>query len=226
MASSDYQNSCRTIGGSEEINCMNKRQSLQSMVCRQATPGFFRVQPPEEELILDPVVDSDRVQVADSIDPLARIGYDLGIPPWSMSIEGVTMILKRSDEHEIALHTLLGEMKDPTSPLYPSRFTGEDFAQLFGLTERDIDKVVSWMRLQGLESLKLSPARTSITFSGNLLAVEAAFRTEFHRYRFEGREYLANACELSVPAAFAPVISGFCHLSNLAPKPSRQNTPH
>jgi hypothetical protein len=203
---------------------MNKRQSLQSVERRQADRGYFRVQTAEENLIVDPVVDSQRVYVRGSVDPLATIGYDLGIPRWSMRIERATMILKRSDEHEAALHALLGEMQNRSSPLHPRLSRSDDFARLFGLTESDIDKIISWMRLRGLESIEASPARTSIAFSGNLLVIEAAFRTEFHRYRFEGREYLANAYALSAPAAFATVISRFCGLSRVGATPTQRGT--
>jgi Pro-kumamolisin, activation domain len=181
---------------------MNKRHSLRSMGWRRSTRGFLSAQTPEEELTLDPADDTTRLHVSDSVDLVTMMGYDLGIRRWSMRIDRATMILKRSDEHEAALRVLIGEMEDRASPFYPDRFTDEDFAITFGLPKRDIDKVVSWMRLKELESLKVSPARTSIVFSGNLLVLEAAFRTEFHRYRFDGKEYLANAYELSVPGGF------------------------
>lgn len=73
---------------------------------------------------------------------------------------------------------------------------------MFGLSERDIEKTTSWMRRQELKSLTVSADQTSIKFSGDLLAVEAAFSTEFHRYCLEGRDYLASAYDLSVPRAW------------------------
>ena len=194
---------------------MNPMQSFRSMSLRRSAPSLLQASTPEQEFILDPIVDSDRLHVRDSLDIVTMMGRDLGIPRWSVRIDDATMFLKRSDEHEVALHALIAEMADPASPFYPDRFTYKEVAMFFGLPGRDVDKVVSWMRLKKLESLKVSPARTSITFSGNLLVLEAAFCTQFRRYRFEGKEYLANAHELSVPAAISPVISGFCNLSRL-----------
>jgi hypothetical protein len=122
------------------------------------------------------------------------------------------LLLKRSDVHESVLLTMRREMRNRSSKLRSDRFTAEDFATCFGLTEIDIEKTISWMRLQGLKSLTVSPDRTSIAFSGDLLAVEAAFSTEFHRYRFEGRGHFTSAYDLSVPRALAPVISCFRNL--------------
>jgi hypothetical protein len=130
------------------------------MSWKRSTPSFLQASTPEQEFILDPIVDSDRLHVRDSLDIVTMMGRDLGIPRWSMRIDDATMFLKRSDEHEVALHALIAEMADPASPFYPDRFTYKEVAIFFGLPGRDVDKVVSWMRLKKLESLKVSPART------------------------------------------------------------------
>jgi hypothetical protein len=191
---------------------MDKRLRLTSIVPRGADPGVFHAYAAQEDLIVDPVVDTDRVCVPNSRDLLAMLGQDLGIAPWSIRVEGAIMLLKRSDDHEAVLLSMRREMPNRSSKPGSDWFTAEDFTNCFGLNETDIEKTISWMRLQGLESLTVSPNRTSIKFSGDLLAVEAAFSTEFHRYRFEGRNYFASAYELSVPSALAPVISGFPNL--------------
>jgi hypothetical protein len=206
-----------------EIDCVNKRRKLQPIVGRQARPRFVHVRADEQELIQDAMVDWTRARVHNSIDPVADIGYDLGIPPWWMRIEDATMILKRSDEHQAALATVLtGMRRRPNSHLDPARFTEEEVAILIGPTERDISKITSWMTSQGLTSLNVSPARTSINFSGTLLAVQAAFDTEFHLFRWEGKEYLGNVCELSIPTAFSALVSGFCHFNSFVPSPKQR----
>jgi hypothetical protein len=199
---------------------MDKRMRLTSIVRRLVDPGSFHLYGTQEDLIVDPVVGTDRVCVANSIDLVAILGYDLGIAPCSVRVEGAIMLLKRSDEHESVLLTMRREMRNRSSKLRSDRFTAEDFATCFGLTEIDIEKTISWMRLQELKSLTVSPDRTSIKFSGDLLAVEAAFSTEFHRYCFEGRDYLTSAYDLSVPRALAPVISCFRNLRIPMPPPA------
>jgi Pro-kumamolisin, activation domain len=198
---------------------MDKRLSLKSIVRREADPDYFHLYAAQGDLIVDPVVDTDTVCVANSIDLLAIIGRDLGIAPGSIRVEGSTMLLKRSEEHEAMLLEMKRERRGRSSTPTCDGFTTEDIAHCFGLTETDLEKTTSWMRLQGLESLSVSADRTSIRFSGDLLAVEGAFSTEFHRYRFEGRDYFASAYDLSVPRALAPVISGFRSLRIAAPPP-------
>ena len=199
---------------------MDKRLSLTSIARKFADPDSINLYAAQEDLIIDPVVDTDRVCVANSIDLVAILGYDLGIAPCSIRVEGAIMLLKRSDEHESVLLTMRREMRNRLSKLGSERFTTEDFATCFGLTEIDIEKTISWMRLQELKSLTVSPSRASIKFSGDLLAVEAAFKTEFQRYRFEGRDYFTSAYDLSVPRALAPVISGFRNLRIPVPPPA------
>ena len=198
---------------------MNRKRCGQRIVRSRLEPGTLRLHPAEEDLIVDAVVDADRVRVSGSVDPLPRISYDLGVPPCQTRIEDVTMMVKRSDNHQAALELLLREMQNPASRVGPDLFTTEDIADFFGLTRNDMEKIVRWLQSHNLESICVSPARTSVTFSGSLLAIETAFRTEFHRYRFANRDYLANALELSIPAAFAGVIGGFCKPGGLIYRP-------
>jgi hypothetical protein len=125
---------------------MDKRLRLTSIVRRLADTGSFHLYATQEDLIVDPVVDTDRVCVANSIDLVAILGYDLGIAPCLVRIEGAIMLLKRSDEHESVLHTMRRETRNRSSKLRSERFTAEDFATCFGLSERDIEKTTSWMR--------------------------------------------------------------------------------
>jgi Pro-kumamolisin, activation domain len=194
---------------------MSLGRSSSPILERAEIARSFGVSTITEELIRDPVLDSERVQVIDSVDATATIGTDLGVAACLRRVEGVTILLKRSDRHEVALHTLLGEIHNPSSSCYRRRFLLEDIAALFGLAERDIEKIVLWLESHSLESVRVSPARTSVRCAGTLHAIETAFRTQFRCYRVEGREYLANAYECSIPAAFSTVVSAVCNLSFL-----------
>jgi len=194
---------------------MSIKRSSEPPLERTEMAHLFRVPMTTEELIRDPIMDSVRVNVIDSIDPLATVGHDLGAASGWRRVEGVTILLKRSDDHEVALHTLLGELRNPSSSCYCRRLAREDIAALFGLAEKDLEKIVSWLRSHFLDSIRVSPGRTAVNFAGTLRNIETAFRTQFRRYRVEGREYLANAYECSVPAAFSIVVSGLSNLSFL-----------
>jgi Pro-kumamolisin, activation domain len=201
---------------------LNREQS--PIVRSEPDSGCFRLYAAREDLIVDLVSNSDRVCIGGSLDPLPPLGRDLGIPPWQLRIEDAVMNLQRSEDHRAALDVLLREMGHPAAPVSLDWFSAEQLTEVFGLTRSDTEKIASWMQSQDLESIKVSPARTSITFSGNLLAIESAFRTEFHLYRFRDHEYLSSAYELSIPAAFANVVSGFDKLGGFVPKPRTKPT--
>jgi hypothetical protein len=196
---------------------MNRRQT--PVARTQWDPSAFRIFAAESDLIVDPVIDSDRVRVSGSLEPTPPFERDLGIPPWQLRIDDAAIVFKRSDDHWRALRVLLRELENPTTPLNLEWLAAADFARFFGLTQRDTEKIVWWLQSQGLEPVEVSPTRTSITFSGNLLSIEAAFHTEFRCYQFKGKEYLTNANEISVPAAFAHVVGGFPKLGGFVPQP-------
>lgn len=195
--------------------CMSIRRTSERVLERSEMARLFRVPVKTGELIGDPVIDSVRVNVIDSIDALATVGLDLGAASGWRRVEGVTILLKRSDDHEVALQRLLGELHNPYSSCYRRRLAQEEIAAFFGLAENDLEKIVSWLRSHFLDSIRVFHGHTAVTFKGNLHNIETAFRTQFRRYRVEGRDYVANAHECSVPAAFSSVVSGLRNLSFL-----------
>ena len=161
-----------------------------------------------QERIAGPVINSMRVCLSGSIDAVTSSGDDLGRASQSMRIRGATLCFARSPQQETALSALFVELQKPLSRPLLRQLPQTMVAAQFGLAKSDIDKVVSWMKSQRLDTITVSPWRSSVTFSGYVAAVEAAFMTRVHRYRTSEREYLANIYELSVPAALAQVMSG------------------
>jgi subtilase family serine protease len=158
------------------------------------------------ERIHTPVVNSIRVFVRDSIDPRTRRRYDLGPVSPSM-IARATMIFSRSAQQETDFATLLSDLQKPLSRPHLRYFSSKALAARFGLAAKDIDKVVTWMKSQGLGSIRVSACLTAITFSGQVGIIETAFGTRIRRFRVGQREYLVNIDDFSIPAAFAGVIS-------------------
>lgn len=48
-----------------------------------------------------------------------------------------------------------------------------------------------------------------IDFSGTAGQIRNAFKTEMHRLNVKGVEHIANASDPQIPAALAPIVSGF-----------------
>jgi len=58
-----------------------------------------------------------------------------------------------------------------------------------------------------------------VDFSGTAGQVAQAFHTEIHRYRVNGQSHYANPGDPYIPAALAPVVSGFRALNDFHPQP-------
>lgn len=90
---------------------MNNRLSPTSIVSRNADAAYVHLRTALEDLVVDPVVHSDRVCVANFIDLLAVHGHDLGVAPWSLRLEGGSMLLRRSADDEAALLTIRRKLR-------------------------------------------------------------------------------------------------------------------
>ncbi len=105
----------------------------------------------------------------------------------------------------------------PSSPRYQQWLTPQQVGEQFGPTDHDVSAVTQWLASQGLRVDAVSPDRTRVTFSGASGRIGRALGTEFHRYKVHtgkgDEEWLSVSSEPEVPAALAPVITGFSGLS-------------
>jgi len=161
-------------------------------------------------------VDPSRVTVLRGHVPAqAQPRNDLGTAAGSMALEYVTLRLKPAD----GLEQFLARQLDPSSPDYHRWLTPEQFGERFGVSTGDIGKVVSWLQSSGLQVHDVARGRHWITFSGTAGQVNAAFRTEIHRYQVNGEVHFANATDPAIPAALEDVVSGIDGLSDFEPQP-------
>ena len=129
------------------------------------------------------------------------------------------VMLKPSAAQQAGLDRLLAEQQDRSSRNYHAWLTPEQFGDRFGVSSNDIGQVVSWLQSEGLAVDQVSHARNWIWFSGTAGQVQAALRTEIHRYNVDGESHFANASEPSVPAAIEPLVSGIRGLDDFHLKP-------
>ena len=150
-------------------------------------------------------VDPARLVAVQGRHPVeATPANDLGAVDPAMEIRYATLLLKPAP----GLETFLEEQRTPASPNYHRWLTPEEFADRFGLSASDMEKVVAWLRSQGLRVHDVARGRHWVTFSGAASQVGGAFRTTFHRYAFRGQSHFANTTEPSVPEAFQDVVAG------------------
>lgn len=168
--------------------------------------------------IVQPVDENSRVTLHGYIHPLANAANDRGVAPDSMPVERMHLVLKRSASQEATLHQVISDLHTPGSASYHKWLTPDQFGQQFGPSDQDINSVESWLSSHGFEVTGIKPGRQEIEFSGNVAQLRDAFRAQIHKYVVNGETHYATATNPQIPAALAPVISGFTSLNNFHAK--------
>jgi subtilase family serine protease len=165
-------------------------------------------------------IDSHHVTaLAKSVHAHAQPQYDRGRVEPSLALSYITMLLSPSASQQKALERLLAQQQDPASPNYHKWLTPEQYADRFGLSPNDVQRLTTWLKSQGFTILRVGGGRNSIVFKGTAAQVESAFQTEIHRYEVNGEQHLANSSPLMIPAALSGIVSGVMGLHDFRPKP-------
>ncbi len=175
----------------------------------------------QRDRILAKIDNTDRVTLKGHLHPKARSDSDQGPVDPSLKLTYLTMVLKPSPTQQAELDRLLAEQQDPTSPNYDRWLTPEQYADRFGASPDDINKIVSWLQQQNLTVQAIGRARNSISFSGTAGRIQSAFHTEIHHYLVNGKMHYANATDPSIPAAFQAVVGGIHGLNDFRMRPPR-----
>jgi subtilase family serine protease len=148
----------------------------------------------------------------EAMDPAARMNY-------------MTAFLKRSARQQSDLDDLTQRQQDLTSPVYHHWLTPEQYADRFGSSQPEIDRLSEWLRSNGFSDLQVSRGRDFIVFNGTVAQVQAALRTPIHRYDVNGETHYANTMEPTVPENLEALVAGFRGLHNFSPKPFLRRGP-
>src|SRR5260370_20851319 len=136
------------------------------------------------------------------------------------------LLIKPSALQQQALEQLLAEQQDSSSPNYRRWLTPEEYADRFGLSHEDMEKMGTWLRSAGFQVVSEARARNWIAFTGTAEQIGRTFRTEIHRYVLEGETHFANATDPSIPTVLASIVSGIHGFDNFRPKaPNRGRKP-
>jgi subtilase family serine protease len=132
----------------------------------------------------------------------------------------VTVFLKPSPGQQAALDQLLAEQQDPSSANYHQWLTPKQFADRFGASQSDIDKIIAWLQGHGLAVTSVARSRNAISFSGSAAAVGQVFGVELHHYLVNGERHFANAKEPAIPVALAGIVGAIRGLNDFRMKPA------
>ena len=156
--------------------------------------------------------------VKGNVHPQARAEFDQGPADSALKLQGLTILFKPTAAQQAAVDSLLAAQQDRSSPSYHRWVTPEQFASLNGISQNDLNRIVSWLQGQGFQVGATAPSRTGVSFSGTAQQVEAAFHTSIHRFVVNGETHYANAAAPAVPAAFADLVLGVRGLHDFHPQ--------
>jgi subtilase family serine protease len=152
------------------------------------------------------------------IHRLAQPRFDRGRVSDLFQLNHVTMMFKPSPEQQADLNTLLEQQQDPSSPNYRQWLTPEEFADRFGLSNTEFDRVTNWLQERGFTIDDRAPSRNWVAFSGTARQMDSAFKVRIHEYVVNGETHYASITEPSVPASFGSRVLGLRSLHNFRPK--------
>ena len=181
-----------------------------------AIPVVAQSQRPQ---IRGPVEETATVRIPRSHHPLATAANDVGRASGELPMDRIQLILTISADQQAQLEQLLRDQQDPASGEYHRWLTPEQFGERFGPAQQDIDAVSAWLASRGFHDVTVAAGRRTIEFSGSAQQVEGAFHTQIHRYLVNGQEHIANATDIAIPSALAPVVGGVVSLHNFQRRP-------
>jgi uncharacterized protein (TIGR03437 family) len=161
-----------------------------------------------------------RVVLHGHLHPKALPETDQGAVDPSLPLPRVTLTLQPSASQQAALKQLLAQQQDPTSGNYHHWLTPEQYADQFGVSQTDLNQIVSWLQSRNLTVVGVARARTWIAVSGTAAAVGTAFGTEIHHFRMNGELHYANATEPSIPAALQGIVVSLRGMNDFRLKPA------
>ena len=155
-----------------------------------------------------------------------RPGQDIGRAYANRQIEGVSLDFRMSPAQQKDLSQFLAELGQKSSPNYHKYLTPAKYAERFGMSQNDLDKVVAWLQSEGFTNIKVATTRNHVTFTGTVSQIESLFAIEMHNYLVDGVVHLANATSPSLPAPLAGIVVHIGHLNDFAPRPRIKTQPH
>ena len=173
-----------------------------------------------QQRITRPVGSGEMVALLGHVPRKADPQYDQGRVDPSFQLNEVTLLTLPSASQQKALSLLVAEQQDRSSPNYHKWLTPEEYADRFGLSSNDIQKISTWLKSQGLNVVSVARGRNWIVFSGTASQIESALRTEIHSYNVKGEMHFANATPPSIPAGLSGIVTGIRGLDDFRPKPS------
>src|SRR5271167_278409 len=183
-------------------------------------PGVLRAQTSQSEASRIVAIDeSSLVVLHGNRHPLAAPANDRGEAASDLPMERMLLVFKRDAATESALQSLIAGQQDKSSPDFHAWLSPAEFAERFGPSPADIQKLTVWLTSRGFHVNRVAQSGMVIEFSGTAAQVRDAFHTAIHSFVVNGEMHYANASDPQIPAALAPVVAGIATLHNFRKQP-------
>ena len=176
--------------------------------------------------ITAPIVDTSGIRLAAGVPMQAKAEFDQGAIDPSFKLSYITLLTVPSAAQKKALNKLLADQQNPRSASYHQWLTPEQYADRFGLSPNDIQKLTAWLQSLGFTIVRPARGRNWIAFSGTAAQVESAFQVQIHNFNVHGEIHFANTAPPVIPATLSGIVAGFRGLNDFRPKSqARRATP-
>jgi hypothetical protein len=128
--------------------------------------------------------------------------------------------LKYADKSEHITTTVLLRRKSAAYPPppaiapYPIHVDSEEFASVYGASERDLESITHFARTFKFEVVESNIARRTVVLSGTVEQVTRAFATNLGHYEDNNEIYRGREGYIHVPRELADVVKGVFGLDN------------
>lgn len=173
-----------------------------------------------KDRILQRINRSATVTLTGHVHRRAQAEFDAGPVAGDAKMPGMILVLKRDQEQQEALDALSAALQDPSSSMYQQWLTPAEFGLHFGVSQNDLDQVMSWLRSEGFTIDDVPAGHWMIVFSGTAAQVENAFHAGIRNYRIGENVYYANSQDPRIPEALSGVVQSISGLHNFPPVPA------
>ena len=122
---------------------------------------FAGIASAQQSRITRPIDNQNRVTLTGHLHPKATPANDRGRVAPTLRLSYVTLTLTPSASQKADLNQLLADQQNLSSPNYHHWLTPEEYADRFGVSPDDLNKITSWLQGQGLTIVKRG-ARTEL----------------------------------------------------------------
>ena len=158
------------------------------------------------------------VRLTTGVPSHARPEFDQGAVDPSLKMEYITLLTAPSAAQRKEMTKLLADQQNPRSASYHKWLTPAEYADRFGLSQNDINKLAGWLQAQGFRLVRTARGRNWVVFSGTAGQVETTFQIQIHNFKIKDEIHFSNTTPIAIPKALSGIVTGLRGINNFRPK--------